>query len=155
MFLLPLSAFPTSFVGLTKAGITMPRSKTVGAALAPAVLRYGIAAVYLWFGISQLLDPSGWVGWVPAWITGMGLPGQTVIVANGIFELVFGLLLGLGLFTRVVSGLLFLHMVVITVEVGFNAVGVRDFGLVVATLSIFLHGRDVLALDRVLRRKGA
>jgi uncharacterized membrane protein YphA (DoxX/SURF4 family) len=121
-------------------------------ALAPIVLRYGLTVVYLWFGISQLLDPPTWVGWVPAWITGLGLPGQTVIVANGLFELIFALLLGLGLFTRVASGLLLAHIVVITVEVGFNAVGVRDFGLLVGTLSIFLHGPDLLSLDRILRR---
>ncbi len=31
------------------------------------VLRFGIAAVFLWFGIQQVMHPSQWVRMLPDW----------------------------------------------------------------------------------------
>ena len=41
-------------------------------------------------------------------------------------------------------------MVDITVMVGYNAIGVRDFGIVMATIAIVLYGSDILSLDRFM-----
>lgn len=117
------------------------------------VLRIGIALVFLWFGIAQLTNVSRWVGWVPAWITDLGVSGESAIVANGVFEILGAALLILGLGTRVVAGLLTLHMCFLVASVGFNAVGVRDFAIVIGALSIFLQGPDRFSLDIYFRRK--
>jgi uncharacterized membrane protein YphA (DoxX/SURF4 family) len=121
-------------------------------AAAPVILRYGMTAVHLWFGIAQLIDPASWVGWVPVWMTNIGLPAGTVVIVNAVFQTVFGVLLGIGLFTRLSAALFTVQMVVITIGVGMNAIGVRDFGLVVGSLSIFLYGPDALCLDTKLGR---
>jgi hypothetical protein len=38
-------------------------------------------------------------------------------------------------------------MAEITFVVGYSAIGVRDFGLAMAALSVFLNGVDVLSLE--------
>lgn len=120
------------------------------APLAPAVLRWGLALVYLWFGFSQLQDVQSWVSWVPDWAPlMMHMDAATLVYGNGVFEVVFGLLLLLGVFTRTSALLLALHMIEITYDVGYGGIGVRDFGLTIATLSVLLAGKDMYALGAV------
>lgn len=103
---------------------------------APLVLRLGLAAVILWFGGSQVLNPEAWTVWVPEWATGLGLEPITIVYLNGVFELVTGVLLVIGLFLPYVAFLLFLHMVVLVLEIGVTPIGVRDFGLAMAFLAL-------------------
>jgi uncharacterized membrane protein YphA (DoxX/SURF4 family) len=103
------------------------------------VLRYGLAAMFLWFGFSQLFDSLNWVGWVPEWASALlHIPPAMIVLANGTFEVIAGMLLAAGLFVRPVAILLALHLALITVEIGLTAIGVRDFGLTVATVSLAL-----------------
>ncbi len=109
---------------------------------APIVLRLAIAAVFVWFGVSQLVNSDAWVGLVPVWATGFGINAFFVVHFNGVFEILMGLFLSLGIFTRWVALILAAHLFVITTHLGLSAVGVRDFGLSFATLSIAMHGDD-------------
>jgi uncharacterized membrane protein YphA (DoxX/SURF4 family) len=114
---------------------------------APFVLRLGLSLVFLWFGSQQLLDGENWVGLVPESIASIsGISALTLVYINGIFEIVFGIALLLGIFTRWVALLLALHVFHIVSIVGYNDVGVRDFGLAMALLSIFMRGHDFLCL---------
>ena len=128
---------------------------------APVVVRIGISLVFLWFGLHELTDAASFVGWLPDFITnphGMMMGGMQMmhvnftplrfVYGNGIFEVVFGLLLLLGLFTRVSAFLLGIHLLGIAFSIGYNEIGVRDFGLTLATFSIFLYGADIWCLDR-------
>lgn len=109
-------------------------SKSLGLYL----LRFGLVAVYLYFGFSQLADPEAWAGIVPDWATSIStLEAVTIIFLNAIFEIIFALLLASGVWARWVSFILGVHLAVITITVGFNPVGARDFGL---TLATFAHG---------------
>lgn len=111
--------------------------------LAPKVLRVGLALVFLWFGTQQIFHASQWVGWIPAYILNILPVGAVAIVYfNGAFEVVFGTALLFGIFMRVTALLLALHMAHITFTVGYSEIGVRDFGLAVATFSLFLFGRQ-------------
>lgn len=109
---------------------------------APVVLRLGISAVVMWFGVSQLTNPTMWLGVVPAWATGLGPSANTIIFLNGIFEVIASILLAVGLFVRPVALLLGLHLLVITHHFGPTATGVRDFGLSFAAFAIALAGED-------------
>ena len=103
------------------------------------VLRYGLAAMFLWFGFSQLFDSVNWVSWVPDWaVTILHIPPAFIVLANGAFEVIAGALLAAGFFVRPVALLLAIHLAFITVEIGLTAIGVRDFGLTIATLSLAL-----------------
>lgn len=119
---------------------------------APVVLRLGIVGVLAWFGYSQVAAPGQWESWVPAWTSGLGLSAHTVVLANGGFELIAAVLLLLGLYTRLVAFLVALHLFLIVFEIGLTAIGVRDFGLAMASLALSFGAADALTLDRRMRR---
>ena len=109
---------------------------------APVVLRVALSIVFLWFGFSQWNNPAQWFGFLPSWTTSLGLSQATLIYLNGSFEIIFAILLLAGVFTRVVALLLTLHLLSITVSLGYGPTMIRDFGLSFALFSLFLHGPD-------------
>ena len=119
--------------------------------IAPVILRIGLSLVFLWFGFMQLTNTGMWVGLIPDYAINMsGLTAETLVRFNGAFEVIFGIALLLGFMTRIVSLLLALHMFHILLTVGFTAIGVRDFGLAVSTLALFLLGPHKYSLDNWL-----
>lgn len=117
---------------------------------APNILRIGMSLVILWFGSQQLMHPSMWTGFLPGWVSSLPLTPITFIYLNGWLEIITGILLLIGLFTRVVGIILALHLLGIVFSVGYTATSVRDFGLTIALVSIFLNGEDAWSLDRKL-----
>lgn len=114
----------------------------------PSILRIALSLIFLWFGVTQVSTPNDWVAYVPDWVVNLShMNADKIVFFNGIFEIVFGSMLLLGLFTRFAAFLLFLHITDITFTVGFDATGVRDFGLTIATLVIWINGSDLLGLD--------
>jgi uncharacterized membrane protein YphA (DoxX/SURF4 family) len=115
---------------------------------AGSVLRYGMASVILWFSVQQFMHPDVWTAYVPDSIVAMThVPAIMLVYFNAVFELVFGLLLVFGWQTRIVALLLALHLFDIMYTVGYGEIGVRDFGLAIATLTIFMNGPDSLCIQ--------
>ena len=108
------------------------------------VLRIGLAALFLWFGFSQLLDSLSWVSWVPEWAVNLlHIPPAMIVLLNGAFEVIAGALIALNLFTRWAALLLGLHLVVLVIDIGLTPIGVRDFAIMMATFALaFLTGAD-------------
>jgi uncharacterized membrane protein YphA (DoxX/SURF4 family) len=102
----------------------------------------------MWFGSSQLLQPDMWTTWVPEWTAVLGLDAARVVFLNGCFELLAGTLLLLGVYTRYVALVLFLHMLLVVYDIGLTAIGVRDFGLAAGFLALALDGRSPYSLVR-------
>jgi uncharacterized membrane protein YphA (DoxX/SURF4 family) len=98
------------------------------------------------------------VSWVPEWAVNLlHIPPAMIVLANGLFEVVLGSMLALGLFVRPVSILLAIHLAVITAEIGLNQIGVRDFGLTIATLAMaFIANTDAekMATQPVVPERG-
>ncbi len=116
---------------------------------APAVLRIGMAIVVLWFSIQQFLHNSVWTAYIPDSIVSLThISAPTLVLLNAIFELVFGLALMFGWHTRFVSLLLALHLFDIMWVVGYGEIGVRDFGLAVGTLVVFMNGADIFCMHQ-------
>src|SRR3989338_1409687 len=92
------------------------------------LLRYAMAAVFLLFGINQLYAPTGWTGFVPGWVSGL-MSASTAVIVNGCFEIIFGLFLLLGLYVRLSSLLLGLHLIGISFSLGHSSLAIRDLGL--------------------------
>ncbi|MDO8581795.1 MAG: DoxX family membrane protein [bacterium] len=112
--------------------------------LAPIVLRFSLAIVVLWFGTSQILHQEMWMGLIPDWAMNLsGLSAGTIVRMNGIFELIAGSMLVLGILTQWAALLLSAHLFVITIHLGLEPDGVRDFGLSFAMLALALFGDDV------------
>lgn len=120
--------------------------------LSSVVLRVGIGAVIIYFGLQQLNDQSAWIAYLPSWIKSVPISQINFIYWNGWFELVFGILLVVGFYTRIVAFFLALHLLSIVFTVGYNEIGVRDFGIFIALVSIFLHGPSNWSADESLER---
>jgi len=112
------------------------------------IIRISLALVLLWFGIDEIINPENWFGYIPSWISSI-IPFniETFILLNGIFEIIIGALLLIGLKTRIVAFIAALHLLSITVAVGYNDVAVRDFGLTLMAVSLIFSGAGVFSLD--------
>lgn len=115
---------------------------------APVVTRIGLGLVFLYVGISQLINTEMWTGFVPGFLASNA---SVIVKLNGLFEILSSIMLLVGIKTRIISLLLGLHLLGITLSIGLSPLGVRDFGLSMATLSIFLNGADWLCLERKAR----
>jgi uncharacterized membrane protein YphA (DoxX/SURF4 family) len=115
----------------------------------PSILRYGMTAVILWFSLAQFFDASQWTAYVPDSIVSMtGISAVVLVYFNATFELIFGILLLFGWQTRLVALLLAVHLFDIMYIVGYGEIGVRDFGLAVATFVVFMNGTDPLCIQQ-------
>lgn len=121
---------------------------------APAVLRIGLALVFLWFGTQQIFNTGMWTRMIPDYALNLtGLSAITLVHINGAFEIVFGICLLLGFFTRIVSFLLMLHIIHIVTVVGWGGTGVRDFGIAIGMVALFMTGTHSFALDNLFNKK--
>lgn len=132
------------------------------------IVRIAVSLVFLWFGISQITDPQSFLGYIPTWLyqqePQMMMHGfmqfiqrvpnfvYTLILLNGVFETVFGALLLIGYFTRIVAFLLALHLFGISFSLGYNDIAIRDLGLALATASLIFSGAGELSLDSKFRK---
>lgn len=97
--------------------------------------------MFLWFGVNQLMDSTLWEGFVPLWIVDLGVSAKLLVTVNGVMEVVLSVFLIFGWWVRWVALILALHLLGIAASIGFNATGVRDFGLAMATLSVAIRGK--------------
>ena len=121
---------------------------------APVAVRLAVAFVLLWFGSQQVMHTSAWVGIMPEWVVSLsGMSAATLVLLNGSFEIIAGLVLASGLFTRWVALLVALHLFHIMFTVGYSAIGVRDFVIAMSAFSVFLAGGDIWSLDNYFSKK--
>lgn len=111
------------------------------------ILRISLSLVFLYFGFSQIISPDEWSSLVPEFLAGKIITVNNLVVMNGILEITLGIFLLIGLYTRFSALVLALHLGFITLHLGFNPIGIRDFGLTIATLSIFFNGIDKWTVD--------
>ncbi len=105
------------------------------------LIRISISLLFLWFGINQLINPNDFMGYLSNFIIASSY-ASTILLVNGIFETIFGLLLLLGIYVRITSAILSIHLLIITFSLGYNDIAVRDFILTLVTLSICIGGAD-------------
>ena len=116
----------------------------------PVVLRLAIAVIFLWFGFSQIKNPESWTRMMPEYIQSLSpISANNLIYFNGTFEIIFATFLLLGLYTRISSFLLGLHLLHIVTIVGYGAIGARDLALTLATFAISLNGADEFCFDKI------
>ena len=80
-----------------------------------SVVRIGLSLVYLWFGSNQLMHPEKWTSLIPSYATKIiPVSAHALVLGNGGFEIVFGLLLLVGFYSRFaafVSWILYISIV--------------------------------------------
>jgi uncharacterized membrane protein YphA (DoxX/SURF4 family) len=115
----------------------------------PAVVRISLSLVFLWFSINQFFFVNDFVGLIPNFLVdASGYSPAVFVMFNAFVEFVLGMFLLLGIHVRFSSAILGLHLIGIAFAVGYGAIMVRDLGLALATLSIFLQGTDKLCLEK-------
>ncbi len=67
---------------------------------------------------------------------------ELVILLNGIFDLLIGVGLLVGILVKPLGLIAAIHLLVIAYGLGYNDVMVRDLGLAAMGLAIFFHGPD-------------
>lgn len=117
---------------------------------AKPLLRMGLALVFLYFGFSQVIAPDNWTGYIPDFLVSTIITANNWVMINAILELTLGTFLLIGLYTKTSSLILGLHLIGITLSIGITPVGIRDFGLTIATLVVYLNGVDKYSLDNKL-----
>jgi uncharacterized membrane protein YphA (DoxX/SURF4 family) len=129
--------------------IDLDELSRLGATYGPLVLRVSLAIVFLYFGIAQLRNPESFIGWLPGEIEFLYayITPRTFVVLNGGFETLCGTLLLIGLFTRISALLLGGHLLGITITIGLTEIGIRDFGLALATFVIVMIGAGPWSLE--------
>ena len=110
------------------------------------LLRWSWVALFFWFGTQQLLAPADWMGFLPEWMGYMPVPGEMIVQLNGLFELIVGFALLIGVYTRVSALLLALHLLSIAIVAG-GAIGVRDAALSMVGFALALAEPDEWTLD--------
>jgi len=107
------------------------------------VLRIGLAAVFLWFGIDKFLHPAYWanayVGTrLLSVINIVHLSASQLIYLTGIFELLVGLSLVTGVFTKFFSTLGIIFLVSTIFFIGINEVTTRDIAMIGGFIALVL-----------------
>ena len=125
----------------------MTRTHSFGITL----LRLTLALVFLWFGFSQISDAAMWTSFVPDWATTIASAG-TLVLLNGLIEIIAGGMLAFGILSRWIGLLLGIHLFIIAVSMGLTAIGVRDIGLALATLSLFFLAKDEVSTGNYFSR---
>jgi len=116
-------------------------------------LRLGLGGVFLWFGIDKFFNPSIWSRWIPEWFASFLFVEEfTFVYMTGVFEALIGLLLLIGLYTRLTAGIAAAMLMVIAASLGYNDIMIRDLGLAFMSMSIMMLGPGDNSLDRKFRK---
>lgn len=110
------------------------------------IIRFSLVGLFLWFGVMQVMDQSEWTAFLPVWTERLPISAEMFVMLNGLFEVVFAVLLAVGFMTRWVAAFLGLHLLGIALSVG-GALGVRDAALALTTLAFFFSEPDALTID--------
>ena len=111
------------------------------------ILRLGFALVFVWFASSQLQNPEAWTGFLPAFIDKLPISAVAFVKINALYEIISAALLILGVWVRPVALFLAVHLFGIAFTVGFEATGVRDFGLAIGALALAIGGAGSFSID--------
>jgi len=127
------------------------------------ILRIGLALVLLWFGINQVFYPDNFLGYLPPWamphpinmihfppihmMHDTSIQTTALIVSNGFYEIILGLVLLVGFYTRITAFIAGLHLLLIALSLGYNDIAIRDFGLSIMAFSLVFSGAGKYSLD--------
>lgn len=119
----------------------------------PIFLRISLSLVFLWFGYANIFNYEIFLKYIPSFVYSLPLSLREVLFINGVFDIVFGLFLLVGFYTRISALLLSFQILAITYFVGYNGATIGNIGLFLATISIFINGFDEWCIDKKLKSR--
>ncbi|MBI3332393.1 hypothetical protein HYZ99_05580 [Candidatus Peregrinibacteria bacterium] len=109
--------------------------------LARNLLIVALAFVFGYFGVDKFIHPLFWIGWMPPWLDGfMGLSKEVWLMITGATEAVFAVMLLIPHRRVRQAGaiLVALHLVAVHTQTGWNDIAIRDIGLLMSSIALFL-----------------
>jgi uncharacterized membrane protein YphA (DoxX/SURF4 family) len=104
------------------------------------ILRVGVAITFLWIGILILREPGAWAGYLEPWAANL-VPGslEQAMIGTAILDILIGFLLLIDVLTWVAAAVGALHLIIVLVTSGINAITVRDIGLFAGALALSIQ----------------
>ncbi len=104
------------------------------------ILRVGVGITFAWIGILIFQSPESWGGLIMPWAAGL-LPFSVehAMISTAILDIIIGFVLLIDVFTWLAAGIGSIHLVIVLITAGINAITVRDIGLLAATLALVAH----------------
>lgn len=103
------------------------------------ILRVGLSITFLWIGILILKDPQGWSGYIQPWLLDLlPLTPSHIMISTALLDITIGALLLIDKLTWQASLVGALHLVIVLIASGINAITVRDIGLLAGCLALFM-----------------
>ena len=111
-------------------------------------MRIGLSVVIFLAGAHKLVAPDVWTRYAAPWVTALWpdsiVSFELVMMANGVFELLFGVTLIAGFYTTIVSGVITLSLLAVVFDLATGAILtgkfvdilIRDLGLVALALGV-------------------
>lgn len=112
------------------------------------MLRIGLGGVFLWFGTDKFIHPDIWVNYIPQWFP-MPVSTAIFIFLLGIAESIMGAAVLAGFFTRAAATTAALMLIPIIISLGYNEIGIRDFGLFMLAVGIVFLGAGEFSVDKL------
>ena len=127
------------------------------------LLRVGTGVVFTIFGFDKLIHPFNWVGWVPIVVRKQVEATHLLTIfrflkLQGVAEGVLGVLILVGVWTRLSALLCAAVLAGIVYFLGWDQIGIRDTGLLFSSLALSLLGAGEWSVDggcgaKIRRRK--
>lgn len=135
-------------------------SDRLGDQWATIALRVGLGSVFVVFGLWKAMNPVDWILFLPDFVTALvagsqSLDGFGVLKLMGFVEAVLGVQLLTGMFTRTTGALCAFLLAGIVFHIGLTQIGLRDLGLLGASLALWAGGGGAWSVDRWLERQTA
>jgi len=111
------------------------------------VLRLGLGLVFLLLGINKMIKPEVWVGWIPLPLKPLLADANQFLFFNGLTEAILGLMLILGIYTKLASMVSAAFLFTILLFFGADDITSRDIGLLAMAITIMLLGPGELSVD--------
>jgi len=110
--------------------------------LASFLIRIGLAMSFLYAATAALLDPSSWIGFLPAWIK-MLVPAEVALFTFSIFQslLALWLLSGWRTFIAAIISAGFIFLIIVQ-NLGALDIIFRDLAILCSTIALALLARS-------------
>lgn len=113
-------------------------------AIAGLLLRVSLGGLFLYFGLQALLEPNVALSYIPSYVD--FLATNTFITIWGVIEIIIGLMLVLGVFTKWAAFAAAALLVPIIISLGLNEVAYRDIVILFAALRLAYEPSHALSL---------
>jgi len=106
------------------------------------VLSLGLAFVFIYAGVSSLLHPLEWIGYLPRFL-GDFVSLELAIKLIAVYEIILGVVLVSGKFRKIAAALTALTLAgIIFADLSQFAVTFRDVGLLFAAVALFFMDEE-------------